>query len=146
MTALPISVPQRHVAGSPVTVARPRLYVVGSDQDPYREQRRRQEQVRQAAIRQKNVAMMQKLATQVFLCALVVTLVLVAGLYVGSMLAPTVDGTTLYQVSSGENLWQIASQVRGGRSIADTVAVIQNLNQLSGSVVEAGQTLVVPAG
>lgn len=146
MTALPISVLQQQAVGTPVTTAHPHLYVVGSNQDPYREKRRRQTQVRQAVIRQEQLAAKQKLVARLILFSVITVLVLLAGLFVGSMLAPAVDGTTLYQVSSGESLWEIASHVRGGRSVADTVAVIQNLNQLSDSVVEAGQTLVVPAG
>ncbi|QHW34507.1 LysM peptidoglycan-binding domain-containing protein [Paenibacillus rhizovicinus] len=50
-------------------------------------------------------------------------------------------------VNSGDTLWGIASTVRkDGEDIRRTVFDLQKRNNLSSSELEAGQTLIVPAG
>lgn len=51
---------------------------------------------------------------------------------------------TVY-VSPGDSLWSIASDISGDRDVRDVVAEISRLNGLAGSVIQAGQELIVPA-
>lgn len=52
--------------------------------------------------------------------------------------------TTVATVQSGESLWDVAADT-GTSDVRETMAQIAELNSLSGSTLEAGQTLVVPA-
>lgn len=52
--------------------------------------------------------------------------------------------TTVATVQSGESLWDVAAAT-GTSDVRETMAQIAELNSLSGSTLEAGQTLVVPA-
>jgi nucleoid-associated protein YgaU len=54
--------------------------------------------------------------------------------------------TVTYQVSAGDTLWSIAEAHGGGGDVRGTVGVIQRLNDLNGSVIQAGQLLELPAG
>jgi hypothetical protein len=52
-----------------------------------------------------------------------------------------------YAVSSGDTLWGIAAGVASeGSDVRQTIALIMDLNDLSGSTIHPGQTLVLPAG
>ena len=47
-------------------------------------------------------------------------------------------------VAPGESLWDIATQVNPAQDPRDTIAQIISLNELEGSDVEAGSSLMVP--
>ena len=49
-----------------------------------------------------------------------------------------------YVVQPGDSLWTIAERVSAGDP-RDAVGRIEELNHLDGSLIEAGQTLVLPA-
>jgi Tfp pilus assembly protein FimV len=83
----------------------------------------------------------------------IVTLVVIAGLLiVGAVKAqphgtPAVQTTQTVQVQTGQNLWAIAqAHPIDGLTTSQTAEVISRSNNLSGSMLIAGQTLHVPAG
>ncbi|MHB9002721.1 MAG: LysM peptidoglycan-binding domain-containing protein [Coriobacteriia bacterium] len=76
------------------------------------------------------------------LCALVFTTL--NGDYSGSM--PSSLDTTTIRVRQADTLWGVAaSHPVDGLDTAQTVALIQELNEMSDSALAAGQTLEVPA-
>lgn len=50
-----------------------------------------------------------------------------------------------YVVQPGDSLWTIAQRVSDGDT-RDAVGRIEELNHLDGSLIQAGQTLILPAG
>lgn len=58
----------------------------------------------------------------------------------------TVRATESHIVGQGQNLWVIAEDITPpGGDVRATVADIRDLNGMSSSVVQVGQTLIVPA-
>lgn len=84
------------------------------------------------------------------LASAVLVLVAVAVAGVAALVSPEVAEvpavTTVTQVQRGESLSEVAVRAAPGSASAEVVAVIQELNSLSGSTVRAGQSLLVPAG
>jgi hypothetical protein len=58
--------------------------------------------------------------------------------------AASAQTTHTVVVKPGETLWQVAKAARPSADPRDTIAVIRDLNSLHGSVIQAGQSLVVP--
>ncbi|MDX1448973.1 MAG: LysM peptidoglycan-binding domain-containing protein [Acidimicrobiia bacterium] len=55
--------------------------------------------------------------------------------------------TVDYTVGQGDTLWGIASSVtEPGSDVRETLVVVRELNDLSGSTIHAGQILRLPAG
>jgi len=84
---------------------------------------------------------------------LVVTLLLAAVAFAGLALVrvPGIAGTTTTHpltravtVQPGESLWTIAEQVAPGVDPRLTVARLEEVNNLPGGLVQAGQLLVIP--
>lgn len=83
--------------------------------------------------------------------ALLVGVLLVAGIVVGLSLLPSVAGrstvperTTVVQVAPGETLWELAERVAPESPPQQVVERIRELNGLRGSTVHPGQPLIVP--
>ena len=73
--------------------------------------------------------------------------VLALVIVVGLRTAPASQGgqePRSYVVQPGDSLWTIAERVSAGDP-RDAVGRIEELNHLDGSLIEAGQTLVLPA-
>jgi LysM repeat protein len=71
------------------------------------------------------------------------------GFFTAPAMASTGDGlgagqTITVTVGSGQTLWEVASDVAPERNPHDVIAEISQLNNLSGSIVQAGQQLHVP--
>jgi Tfp pilus assembly protein FimV len=58
----------------------------------------------------------------------------------------TAEPTRIVQVSSGDTLWDIASELAGDGDVRAMMAEIKQLNALDSADLQAGQRLVVPAG
>ncbi|MDU0348430.1 LysM peptidoglycan-binding domain-containing protein [Actinomyces sp. MRS3W] len=116
---------------------------------------RRQRQVRAAAVAAASVsaparstapalpaAMRRLLVVGALVFAVVLAL---AGGIVASGFDSAPVETTTATVRPGESLWDIAVATGAG-DVADTMAQIVDLNDLTTSTLQAGQTLIVPAG
>lgn len=93
-----------------------------------------------------------RLARTVVVLVLVVAALVVSGLSRGAVsqagTGPAVSGTRTVVVQPGQTLWTIARSLTPEADPRETVARIQELNNLSGSgsvSVRPGQALVVPA-
>ncbi len=65
----------------------------------------------------------------------------------GEAVASNHAGTALHYVTvqSGETLWQLAGEIAPTADPREVVSDIVHLNQLSGSDIQAGQRLAIPA-
>lgn len=73
--------------------------------------------------------------------------VLALVLVIGLRSAPDSQGGETprsYVVQPGDSLWVIAQRISDGDP-RDTVGAIEDLNQLDGATIQAGQTLLLPA-
>ncbi|MCL3776680.1 LysM peptidoglycan-binding domain-containing protein [Actinomyces sp. 186855] len=77
-------------------------------------------------------------------CVLAVVL-LAAGAVVASGLAAAPERTALTTVQPGQSIWDLAAAT-GASDVAETAAQIVELNNLTSSTLQAGQTLLVPVG
>lgn len=82
---------------------------------------------------------------------LVLLTVIVAGFLL--LLASAVQATgpepapTPYRVTTGDSLWEVAAaHADEGEDLRAVVFEIKELNDLSGSIIQPGQVLLVPAG
>jgi hypothetical protein len=71
------------------------------------------------------------------------------GFFTAPAMASTGDSlgagqTITVTVGSGQTLWEVASDIAPERNPHDVIAEISQLNNLSGSIVQAGQQLHVP--
>lgn len=75
--------------------------------------------------------------------------VLGGGLGLGQAVAdgpPAAIEVTTYTIAPGDTLWGIAAGVTApGQDVRDTIATIQDLNNLSDSAIAAGAQLLLPA-
>ncbi len=82
---------------------------------------------------------------------LVLLTVIVAGFLL--LLASAVQATgrdpvaTTYQVTAGDSLWEVAeAHAEDGEDLRAVVYEIKRLNDLSSSIIQPGQVLLVPTG
>lgn len=83
--------------------------------------------------------------------ALCVTALIILGAFFTSQAragetAPASTATVEINVAAGETLWGLALQYAPERDPRDVVAEMVELNNLGSSVVQAGQSIAVPAG
>ncbi|WP_243106672.1 LysM peptidoglycan-binding domain-containing protein [Actinomyces lilanjuaniae] len=74
---------------------------------------------------------------------LVVAVLVAGGIVLSALGQPGYTGTSTAVVQPGQSLWDVASST-GSPDVAETVAVIVELNNLETPSVRAGQRLVVP--
>jgi LysM repeat protein len=90
---------------------------------------------RQLTVRQRTMVIISMVA--------IVLLLLASAVQANGGPRPTVD----YQVQSGDSLWSIAeAHTERGDDVRAAVGAIQQLNELDGTVIFAGQVLRVPSG
>jgi LysM repeat protein len=83
----------------------------------------------------------------VIISTTVVALVLLVATAVYAFTGPVPTESVDYRVRAGDTLWDIAADhTEPGGDVRRGVAVIQEMNELDGSLIRAGQVLVVPAG
>lgn len=80
--------------------------------------------------------------------AILVSLAIAASLLVmTSVRADVPQPVAEYVVQPGDTLWEIASGIAGpGADVRETVASLQSLNDMAGSMLHPGQVLLLPAG
>lgn len=83
----------------------------------------------------------------VALVAFVVVVVALAGAASVSAVtsAPEGPATATVVVAPGQTLWEVAEEVAPDEDPRDVIAAIAELNDLPGSIVAPGQSLIVPA-
>jgi LysM repeat protein len=82
----------------------------------------------------------------VIISTTVVALVLLLATAVYAFTGPVPAGGVDYRVRAGDTLWDIAADhTEPGGDVRRGVALIQEMNELDGSLIRAGQVLVVPA-
>jgi len=77
--------------------------------------------------------------------ALLAVVLLVAAGIVASAFVSGPQRTTTATVQSGQSIWDLAAAT-GSEDVAETAARIVELNNLTSSTLQPGQTLIVPAG
>jgi LysM repeat protein len=83
----------------------------------------------------------------VIISTTVVALVLLLATAVYAFTGPVPTEGVDYRVRAGDTLWDIAADhTEPGGDVRRGVALIQEMNELDGSLIRAGQVLVVPAG
>lgn len=82
----------------------------------------------------------------VIISTTVVALVLLLATAVYAFTGPVAAEGVDYRVRAGDTLWDIAADhTEPGGDVRRGVALIQEMNELDGSLIRAGQVLVVPA-
>ena len=81
----------------------------------------------------------------VFVLAFVVLVAVGVAFASGSVATSEPEATETVVVEPGQTLWEIASTVSDGRDVRDTMEHLVDLNGLDSVVLDAGQSLEVPA-
>ena len=93
-------------------------------------------------VRQSNTRARALVIISTTVVALVLLLATAVYAFTGLVPAEGVD----YRVRAGDTLWDIAADhTEPGGDVRRGVALIQEMNELDGSLIRAGQVLVVPA-
>ncbi|MEQ7846982.1 LysM peptidoglycan-binding domain-containing protein [Nocardioides kribbensis] len=80
----------------------------------------------------------------VFTLSLLAILAVGVWLAAGSVATSQAQPTEVIVVGTGETLWDIAADVADDGDVRSTIAKIQQLNDLDGGMVAAGQRLRIP--